>query len=204
MTLHTSFPRRECDTGIFIAKGEAPTPAKKWIHQLYQHEGEDSIHWMSWIPLRGTRRRVWGLWLWEQMQWAGCKGRWQRWQRKGPQQRGVQRTTLTHTNGKTHHVPQVETSLVEGMGQHMRTMNQGGEKVEAASSRGGATCMHITVDPTNAGGNTTKMGVCPEKGHTAIPIWGDVCPAHARHATIVLTTPTYQRQQLPCKHATHT
>ena len=27
---------------------------------------------------------------------------------------------------------------------------------------------------------------------------------HARRATFVLTIPTHQRQQLPCKHATHT
>ena len=32
---------------IFVAGGEAPTPAKKWIHQLYQIEKQTTTHWVS-------------------------------------------------------------------------------------------------------------------------------------------------------------
>ena len=48
---------------IFVAGGEAPTPTKKWIQQLYQTE-QRNTHWVSWLPLRGVRRRVWRPCLW--------------------------------------------------------------------------------------------------------------------------------------------
>ena len=55
---------------IFVVGGEAPTPAKKWIHQLYQIERRTTTHWVSWLPLKWVRQRVWRPWLWGQMQWT--------------------------------------------------------------------------------------------------------------------------------------
>ena len=74
---HLPVPPRKPQS-IFVAGGEAPKPAKKWIHQLHQIERRTTTHWVSWLPLRGLRRRVWRPWLWGQMQWTGCEGRFKR------------------------------------------------------------------------------------------------------------------------------
>ena len=60
---------------IFVAWGEAPTSAKKWVHQLFQNEIEDEAHWVSWLRVQGTRRRVWRPSVWVPQQWTGCEGR---------------------------------------------------------------------------------------------------------------------------------
>ena len=46
-------------------------------HHPHQRETEGNMHLVSWLLLRGTHRRIWRPWLRGQMQWAGCKGRWQ-------------------------------------------------------------------------------------------------------------------------------
>ena len=35
------------EASILVVGGEAPTPAKKWVHQLYQNEVEDEAHGVS-------------------------------------------------------------------------------------------------------------------------------------------------------------
>ena len=44
---------------ITICNGVTPTPAKKWIIEYRNEVKWAGTHWMSWLPLRGTRRMTW-------------------------------------------------------------------------------------------------------------------------------------------------
>ena len=49
---------------ITICNGVTPTPAKKWIIEYRNGVKWAGTHWMSWLPLRGTRRMTWITWRW--------------------------------------------------------------------------------------------------------------------------------------------
>ena len=48
------------------------TLAKKWVLQRRRTFGFPGVHWVSWLPLKGTRRMLWLGWLWGNVRWEGC------------------------------------------------------------------------------------------------------------------------------------
>ena len=57
---------------IVVTRGIAPTPAKKWIINNRKTITDSTIHWTTWLPLGGTRRGWWLVWLWGLVHWVGC------------------------------------------------------------------------------------------------------------------------------------
>ena len=41
---------------IHVGGGPAPTPTKKWLLNGRLYSGYSGTHWLSWLPLEGTRR----------------------------------------------------------------------------------------------------------------------------------------------------
>ena len=72
----TALPLPPCEptepSAIVICGGIAPTPAKKWVPQRRRTFGFPGVHWVSWLPLKGTRRMLWLRWLWGNVRWEGC------------------------------------------------------------------------------------------------------------------------------------
>ena len=65
----TALPLPSCEptdpSAIMICGGVVPTPAKKWVIQRRRTFGFPNVHWVTWLPLKGTRRMLWLCWLWE-------------------------------------------------------------------------------------------------------------------------------------------
>ena len=68
-------PLPPCDpldpSPIVICSGIAPTPAKKWVLQCRRTFGFLCVHWVSGLPLKGTKRMLWLRWLWGNVRWEG-------------------------------------------------------------------------------------------------------------------------------------
>ena len=47
---------------IAVDWGPAPTPAKKWVIERRHYDLFSGTHWVSWLPLKGTRRMTWVKW----------------------------------------------------------------------------------------------------------------------------------------------
>ena len=69
---------------ITICNGVTPTPAKKWIIEYRNEVKWGGTHWMSWLPLRGSRRMTWITWLWGNVRWQGIGAPWERGKEKCP------------------------------------------------------------------------------------------------------------------------
>ena len=61
---------------IAIHDGPASIPAKKWIIERRHYDLFLGTHWVSWLPLKGTRRMTWVKWLWGNERWDGCGAPW--------------------------------------------------------------------------------------------------------------------------------
>ena len=76
----TALPLPPCEptepSAIVICGGIAPTPAKKL--QRRRTFGFPGVHWVSWLPLKGTRRMLWLRWLWGNVRWEGCAPPWEK------------------------------------------------------------------------------------------------------------------------------
>ena len=48
---------------VVIGGGHAPTPARKRILGCRNNLGFRDAQWTTWLPLKGTRRRLWHTWL---------------------------------------------------------------------------------------------------------------------------------------------
>ena len=44
---------------IAVDGSPAPTPAKKWVIERRQYDLFSGTYWVSWLPLKGTRRMTW-------------------------------------------------------------------------------------------------------------------------------------------------
>ena len=69
---------------ITICNGVTPTPAKKWIIEYPNQVKWVGTHWMSCLPIRGTRRMTWTTWLWGNIRWQGTCAPWERCKKKCP------------------------------------------------------------------------------------------------------------------------
>ena len=62
----TALPLPPCEptepSAIVICGGIPPTPAKKWVLQRRRTFGFPGVHWVSWLPLKGTKRMLWLRW----------------------------------------------------------------------------------------------------------------------------------------------
>ena len=65
-----------CPGDITAKASPAPTPANKWITEKRHYDIFLGTHWVSWLPLKGTRRMIWANWLWGNEQWDGCGAPW--------------------------------------------------------------------------------------------------------------------------------
>ena len=74
-TIATALPLPPCEpsdpSALVICCGMAPT-TKKWVIQRRRTFGFPNVHWITWLPLKGTRRMLWLRWLWGNVQWEGC------------------------------------------------------------------------------------------------------------------------------------
>ena len=61
---------------IILRGTEAPTPAKKWLLNYRRYGVWRGAHWLSWLPMKGTRRMIWIQWLWGNIRWEGCSAPW--------------------------------------------------------------------------------------------------------------------------------
>ena len=61
---------------IYITSGPAPLLANKWIVQRPFIVEFMGAHWVSWLPLKGTRHMAWVAWLWGIAKWEGCGVMW--------------------------------------------------------------------------------------------------------------------------------
>jgi len=52
-------------SAIVICGGIVSAPAKKCVIQRRQTFGFPNVHWVSWLPLKGTGLMLWLRWLWE-------------------------------------------------------------------------------------------------------------------------------------------
>ena len=77
-----------------ICNGVTPTPAKKWIIEYRNEVKWGGTHWMSWLPLRGSRRMTWITWLWGNVRWQGTGAPWERGKEKCPLCRCIHGTTV--------------------------------------------------------------------------------------------------------------
>ena len=64
------------DIAVNGVNGPAPTPAKKWVIERRHYDSFSGTHWVSWLPLKGTRRMTWVKWLWGNERWDGCGAPW--------------------------------------------------------------------------------------------------------------------------------
>ena len=63
--------------GITVSGGEAPTPARKWLHLLEREHTTEGVHWMTWKPLKGQRTHRWMQWVWGNIHSANCRPTWE-------------------------------------------------------------------------------------------------------------------------------
>ena len=55
-----------------------PTPPKTWLMKMRSQKTVENVHWMTWLPLKGTRRTTWLPWLWGHVRWHNCAAPWER------------------------------------------------------------------------------------------------------------------------------
>ena len=76
----TGLPLREYEPthpgDIAVNGGPAPTLAKKWVIERRHFDLFSGAHWVSWLPLKRTRRMTWVKWLWGNERWDGCGEPW--------------------------------------------------------------------------------------------------------------------------------